>query len=404
MNRQNRLTCLLTCGLCLGGIAGGKPSAAAEFRWRVASPETQGMSSEKLAKLRDGLAARKTKALLVIRNDRIVYEWYSGDHSATKRHYTASMAKALVGGVALAVAISDGRIALDDRAAQYVPQWRNDPRKSRITIRQLGCHTSGMEDAEADRLPHAELTGWKGDFWKRRDPPGDPFSISRDKTPLLFAPGERFQYSNPGIAILAYAITASLTKAPEKDLRTVLRDRVMRPIGVPDDAWSVGYGRTFEVDGLPLVAAWGGGSYTARAAARVGRLMLRKGNWQGKQRIRPDAVRETTRDAGLPGGNAMGWWTNGRELFRSLPKDSFWAAGAGHQTLLVVPSLNLICVRNGAPLAPRSNEPAYRTARGPHLFDPLMDAVTDPAPQGGVPQRNARSLRADRLPLAPLAF
>ena len=38
----------------------------------------------------------------------------------------------------------------------------------------------------------------------------------------------------------------------------------MRPIGVPDAEWSVGYGKTFTVDGLPLVGSWGGGSYTAR--------------------------------------------------------------------------------------------------------------------------------------------
>jgi len=32
----------------------------------------------------------------------------------------------------------------------------------------------------------------------------------------------------------------------------------MRPIGVPDAEWSVGYGETSEVEGLPLVASWGG--------------------------------------------------------------------------------------------------------------------------------------------------
>ena len=65
----------------------------------------------------------------------------------------------------------------------------------------------------------------------------------------------------------------------------------MRPIGVPDDEWSVGYGQTFTVDGLPLVGSWGGGGYTARAAARVGRLMLREGDWEGKQLLSKEAVR-----------------------------------------------------------------------------------------------------------------
>ncbi len=347
------------------------------FEWQAASPESQGMSSQKLDKLRDSLARRNTKTFLVIRNDKIVYEWYSPNHSATRKHYTASMAKALVGGVCLAVAVSDGRIALDDKAAKYVPQWKDDPARSKIAIRHLGSHTSGIEDAEADNLPHDKLTGWKGDFWKQLAVPNDPFSISRDMAPMLFDPGTQFQYSNPGIGMLSYAITSALRDAPEKDLRTVLRDRVMRPIGASDAGWSAGYGKTYTVDGLPIVASWGGGAYTARAAARVGRLMLRKGNWEGTQLISEEAVRLTTSSAGLPGEVGMGWWTNADGRYAGLPEDAFWASGAGHQTLLVVPSLNLICVRNGGALSSKKEE--YQKAQGLYLFAPLMDAITDTA-------------------------
>ena len=366
-------------------MAAGARIVAAEarevpgFHWEKASPASQGMDGVKLEAMKDLLVERQTKALLIIRNDRIVYEWYQEGHGADKRHYTASMAKALVGGVSLAVAVSDGGIQLDDKAAKYIPQWKDDPAKSKITVRHLGSHTSGVEDAEANDLPHGVLTGWKGDFWKRLDVPNDPFSVSRDRAPVLFEPGTAFQYSNPGIAMLGYAITAALRDAPEKDLRTLLRERIMQPIGVPHSEWSVGYGQVFTVDGLPLVATWGGGGYTARALARVGRLMLRKGDWEGAQLVSEEAVRVTTTSAGLPGENGMGWWTNADGRFAPLPKDAFWASGAGHQTLLVVLSLNLICVRNGGPLSQDKQE--YRRARGTYLFDPLMDAVQTKGPE-----------------------
>src|SRR5437764_11564383 len=249
----------------------------------TATPESQGMSSPKLNAMKGNLASRKTTGLLVIRNDKIVFEWYAEGTSAATKHYTASMAKAIVAGVSVGVALTDGRLALDDPAAKYIPQWRNDPRKSKITLRQLGSHTSGVEDAEAGNVVHEKLIGWKGDFWKRLNPPNDPFTLSRDKTPTLFDPGKKMQYSNPGIAILTYATIAALKETPEKDIRTLLRDRVMRPIGVPDEEWSVGYGKTHKLSGLPLVASWGGGSFSARATARVGRLMLREGDWDGKQ-------------------------------------------------------------------------------------------------------------------------
>ena len=64
-----------------------------------------------------------------------MFEWYAPGHSAEAKHYSASMAKALVGGMSLSVAITDARLRLDDRAAQFVPQWRDDPRKSTITVR-----------------------------------------------------------------------------------------------------------------------------------------------------------------------------------------------------------------------------------------------------------------------------
>src|SRR5437867_1585470 len=160
-------------------------AADREFEWAVSPAEDQGLSSAKLEAFRELLATHSTKALLVIRNDQIVLEWYAPGHSATKPHYTASMAKALVGGVSVALAITDQKLSLDDRAAKFIPQWRNDARKSQITLRQLGSHTSGLSDAEQDGAAHEELTGWKGNFWKRPKPPDDPFTISRDLAPLI---------------------------------------------------------------------------------------------------------------------------------------------------------------------------------------------------------------------------
>ena len=113
--------------------------------------------------------------------------------------------------------------------------------------------------------------------------------------------------------------------APQNDSRVLLRDRIMRPLGVPDADWSVGYGKTFSVDGLPLVPAWGGGNFTPRAVARIGRLVLRGGDWDGRRILSEEAVRQVTGDAGLPGHCGMGWWTNADGRYPDLPRD----AGAG---------------------------------------------------------------------------
>jgi len=66
------------------------------------------------------LKDRHTTAFLVIRHDRIVFERYAPEFSRTRPHYTASLAKALVGGVGLMVAMGDGRISPNDSAHRCV--------------------------------------------------------------------------------------------------------------------------------------------------------------------------------------------------------------------------------------------------------------------------------------------
>jgi CubicO group peptidase (beta-lactamase class C family) len=355
--------------------------SAARFEWKFASPGSQGFSAERLGELKRSLAAKNTKALLVVRNDKIVCEWYAKGHGPDKKHYTASLAKALVGGMSLLVALNDGVIAADDPACEYIPQWKDDPVKSEITVRHLATHSSGIEDAEQDDIPHMKLPGWKGGFW-RKDP--DPFTLSRDKAPVVFSPGTRYAYSNPGMAMLSYTITASLRDGEHRDVRTLLRERIIKPIGIEHGEWSIGYGKTYNVDGLKLVANWGGGSYTARAVARVGRLMLRKGKWQGEQLVDSRWVEMVVRYAGTPKpdrppGNpqpacGLGWYTNFDGVWRKVPRDAFAGAGAGNQVLLVVPSLDLVVVRNGGNLYDPSSGEGFWGGVEEYLFNPVMEA------------------------------
>src|SRR5262249_21005390 len=93
--------------LCLAGPASGQP-----FEWRSATPASQGMSKEKLDALKDELAKRKTKAFLIVRNGKIVYEWYAAGHGPKKKHGAASLSKPTVAGLALALLLTDGKLKL----------------------------------------------------------------------------------------------------------------------------------------------------------------------------------------------------------------------------------------------------------------------------------------------------
>ncbi len=374
--------CYHWSGLLLLASVLAQPAVSGNPAWLTATPESKGFDKAKLDAARDVLSARNTKNFLIIRQGRIVYEWYAADAGPDKPHYTASLAKALVGGTSLMLALNDGRIAADDPAWKYIPAWKDDPQKSKITIRHLATHSSGIEDAEQDDIPHMELPGWKGVFW-RKDP--DPFTPAIHDAPVIFEPGTDYAYSNPGMAALSYAVTASLRGTKHKDVRTLLRERILKPIGAGDNEWSIGYGQTYTVDGLPLVANWGGGNFTARAVARVGQLMLHRGNWAGRQLVAPGWVDRVTAYAGTPlpprpAGNpqpssGLGWWTNSDGVWAKVPRDAFAGAGAGQQVLLVVPSLELIIVRNGGVMSTPSEPDGFWGGIEKYVFNPVLDAL-----------------------------
>jgi CubicO group peptidase (beta-lactamase class C family) len=345
------IACCMCCTIACRAATPRAGAAGDPQGWPTIEPAAAGMTPGRLETLWNELRQRKTTALLVIREDRIVFERYAPGWSRNKPHYTASLAKALVGGVSLMLAMNDGRIKPDDLASRFVPSWTNDPRKAKITIRLLATHTSGIEDAEADALPHDQLTGWKGDFWKRLAPPNDPFTRARDSAPVLDLPGTQARYSNPGMAVLAYCITASLRGTTNAELRSLLKHRIMGPLAVPDSEWSIGYGAATSLEGMDLFASWGGAAFSPYAAARVGLLMLHQGTWEGQELISHWIVDAATTHADMPNNSGLGWWVNreadGRKHWPAAPQDAFWGAGAGHQFLLVIPSLNLIVVRTG---------------------------------------------------------
>ena len=404
MNRTKfTLLILLITGFiaCKNQKVKNRNSVGGKFEWQYDTAENQGMSASKLDALVQNLAEKGTKKLLIIRNDKIVYEYFApGFNDSVKTHYTASLAKAVVGGLSLAAAINDGFITPDEPACNFIPSWRKDAQKSKITIRELATHTSGIEDAEVNEAeqkklqakglsPHMNIPGWKGSFWRQDK---NPFEMARDSAPVLFTPGTNFAYSNPGIGMLVYAVTASFKGSTFNNIRTYLKERIYEPIGIKESEYSIGYGKTFETDDLRLVPAWGGGNFTANGIARIGRLMLHKGNWQGKQILDSAVVEEVTRYNGVyfpgvknsePSENSgftptLGWYCNHDGVWKYLPRDAFGGAGAQNQMLMVIPSLNMIIVRFGDALYDESKEETFFAGAEKQLFNPVMEAMIEP--------------------------
>ena len=416
-------------GVLLYAVQGGRPAGhpppsmrdaarytldtLRDFPWLIdpygferASPDKQGLEHSRIKKLSEDLAQGGTKGFLVLQNNQIVHEWYGGFHGAHIRYRTASLAKALVGSLVLLLAIDDGRIKMDDPAWRYIPGWRNDPLRSRITVGDLANHSSGIEHPEESEDFGDYAESWKAEYWHDHS---ERLHIALHVAPVLFPPGTHTSYSNPAYTALSYALAASLRGAPESDIGELLRTRIMQPLGVPDHHWTIGYGERFHQDGLTLRLFEGGGRYTTRAAARVGQLIGERGIWGGRQilssgwidsLVRGDMATQAPRPHWKP-VSAIGWWSNAGRTWPHLPDDMLIGAGSGHQVVVVVPSYRLVVVRQGRSLGGPGWGKGYWQVLDDRLLRPLAEIIDAAASHGSQSSREAPASGSSASALFP---
>lgn len=373
-------------------VSSAHPDQPASVAWAETSPEAEGFDGGALRSMAADLAERGTKALLVARHGRLVFEWYAPDFSWNHRHYTAAMTKGVAAAPALLAAAGEGLLSLDDPVADWVPEWRTHADLGRITLRDLAFHDSGLESVDFDAGRSGLLPGWKQRYY---DHPEERFRLALDSAALLHQPRLGLTYSGVGYYVLSYVVSRALADQSTKDIPSFLETKVYAPIGIPRNAWSIGYARSDTIDGLSLTHFGSGGEYTARAAARVGQLMLQRGCWEGRQLLEPDLVATAlgwngvtralpgVEDSGHPASGA-GWWSNVNGAWASGPARAVAALGQGPQILWVDPGLELVVVRMGSGLAAAGQ--SREAAIDQYLLHPLYDAL-----------EGTESWRADRV-------
>src|SRR5580765_6049498 len=90
--------------------------------------------------------SRRGASIVVLQNGRTIFEQYANGGSASGRWPIFSGTKSFWG-IATLAAAHDGLFRLDDLVSDTITEWKNVPRKSRITIRQLLSQTDGIEGA-----------------------------------------------------------------------------------------------------------------------------------------------------------------------------------------------------------------------------------------------------------------
>lgn len=280
-------------------------------------------------------AAKKGVSLLVMVDGKIVFEDYPGNGRADRAWELASGTKNFAGAMLVAAA-QDGLVTFDEQVADTLPEWKSDPRKSPITLRQLLSLTSGIEGGGIGRPPtYADAL----------------------KTAAVAEVGAKFQYGPAPFQIFGEVMRRKLAAAEKPEgVLDFLHRRVLDPIGVKVGSWRKG------TDGQPHLPS--GASLAAREWAKFGELVRLGGQWEGKQVLDAKLLDECFVGTKANPAYGLTFWLRrdvdadtrrGIPLLRratdlmtdrsDVARDLVFAAGAGNQRLYISRELKLVVVR-----------------------------------------------------------
>lgn len=271
------------------------------------------------------LEDNKTVAFLVIQNDSIQYEKYWDNYDETSIVPSFSMAKSITS-ILIGCAIDDKLIqSVSEPVTNYIPELKENSFE-KVTIEHLLQMTSGLDFNESYSNPFGDAAT----FYY-----GTNLRKAIEKLKLKAEPGKQFEYVSGNSQILGLVLERALKN---KSITSYLEEKIWKPLEMEFDAsWSLDRNK----DGLEKTFCCI--NARARDYAKIGKLYLNKGKWNGKQIISEDWVKKSTQNDATNGSvwyYQYQWW---------LPTQTgdFMAQGILGQYIYVHPEKNLIIVRLG---------------------------------------------------------
>ncbi len=276
-----------------------------------------------------------TQGVMIIHDDSIVYEKYWGDFSGNRLATIFSVTKSITS-LLCGIAIDEGFIEdIDDPVTKYLPEMKGkDPRWEKLTIRYLLCMFSGLDfDDEYDF--NIKQLKTVNDCAKLNY----GHNLMKQIRGLKFRcdPGIEYRYESMTTAILGVVIE----RATGKRYGDYLSEKVWKPLQMESVA-------LLNIDSRRhgVAHAFGGITCTLKDLAKIGRLYLNEGMWDGKRIVSKEWVHRTT-DYYPKSSYHYSWYDVRYEGFKTGEYPGFYAYGIAAQTLYINPHKNLVIVRMG---------------------------------------------------------
>ena len=334
--------------------------------WGTTSLEDARLDSERLTAMMEDIhdgGFENLYSLLIVKDGRLVFEEYFRGHNQSKIDDIASVTKSVTS-IMIGLAIDQGFLdGPDQNLAELLPSYTGvinaDPLKQKLQLGHILSMTSGLEWDE-ETYPYGDSRNDATHMERSTDPV--QFILER---PVIREPGSQFQYSGANSMLLS----AILQGATGMTVAEFAKQNLFTPLGIYQYRWdSYRDGHTNTDGGLSL---------RPRDMAKIGQLMLNKGQWNGVQIISSDWVVESTRahTTIMPGLRyGYQWWRESQAILLESV-EPYFAAGYGGQLILVYPDQNMIVVVTGETANHDENTSRFILLRNQYLLPAAYPAV-----------------------------
>ena len=270
----------------------------------------------------------RTVAFLVIKDDSLRHEQYHDGYGTGSLSNSFSVAKSIIG-ILVGIALNEGKIkSLDDPVYKYYPEYASGENR-KLKIRHLLTMSSGLDYDESYTSLTSPTTRAYYDN-KLREQMNDLC--------LKEEPGKRFEYRSSDTQILSFV----LQSATGVSISDYASEKLWKPLGAEHDAqWSLDHENGDEKAYCCIYS-------NARDFARIGKLVLHKGVWNGKRIVSQGFMDEMLTPAPLlnEGENNLTygyqWWIREQKGHKV-----YYARGILGQYIFVIPDQNMVIVRLG---------------------------------------------------------
>jgi CubicO group peptidase (beta-lactamase class C family) len=334
MNMRRRQFLSLSAGLALMGAT--RRALAAE------EPPFAEIGEKLDRAFEAGELANLHAVVVSLRGRRVLERYYAGvdewwgkplgrvEFTPDTLHDLRSVTKSIVG-IVYGIALADGKVpAVDAPLLAQFPEYPDlaaDPARQKLLVRHVLTMTLGTEWNED--LPYTDPANSE----IAMEMAADRYRFILDR-PIVAEPGTRWIYNGGATALLGRLIA----KGTGMSLPDYAREKLFAPLGIAAFEW------TRSKDGTPSAAS--GLRLTPRDLARIGELILNRGEWEGRSVVPASWLEASFRAAATidPQRSYGLHWYMGDVPVGSPPRreSSVGAAGNGGQRLLVTPGMGLV--------------------------------------------------------------